>query len=178
MSDKRPYPARVIEPTQVRTPVQARLAQVETSVSRAAAEIGAEHPHHGFRAVRDDLAARLALVHDRCQHVEDAVWAAYTTQLDRGLDELQIELTRAVEHPDSGASAADVLFARTTRLELDGWLVRLDVPGAAADHSRAREVASAVSHELADYRATASTGTGASRAGVEQALEELRRAAR
>jgi hypothetical protein len=164
--------------TQVRTPVPARLAQVETSVAAAATDVGAEHPHRGFRAVLDELGVRLARVHDRCHEVGEDAWAAYTARLDRGLDELQMELARAAEHPDSGPPGDDVLFARATRLELDGWLLRLDVPGAAADHARARELASVASRELADYRASSSTAAGASRAGVEQAMADLRRAAR
>jgi hypothetical protein len=70
-----------------------------------------------------------------------------------------------------------VLFARCSRLELDGLLVRLDVPGAAADPARARELASVVSRELADYGPTSRTGSRASRAGIEEAMAELRRAA-
>jgi hypothetical protein len=167
----------VNEHTQVQWPVRARLAHVENAVASAGAEVGAEHPHHGFRAVLDELGARLAQVHDRCHEVDDGAWAAYSARLDRGLDELQVELTRAAEHPDSGPSGDDVLFARTTRLELDGWLVRLDVPGAASDHPRARELASAASRELADYRASSSTAAGASRAGVEHAMAALRHAA-
>ncbi|OLT15101.1 hypothetical protein BJF78_16790 [Pseudonocardia sp. CNS-139] len=153
------------------------MARVQQSVATAAAELGAEHPHHGFRAALDDLGARLAHVHDRCSEVSDDAWAAYAARLDRGLDELQVELGRAAEHADSAPSADDVLFSRTTRLELDGWLVRLDVPGAAPDHGRATELASAASRELADYRAACSTGAGASRAAVEQAMADLRRAA-
>ena len=149
-----------------------------TSVAMAAAEVGARHPYHGFRAVLEELGARLAEVHDRCHEVDDAAWAAYTARLDRGLDELQAELSRAAEAPDAGTPAADVLFARTTRLEIDGWLVRLDVPRAAADHARALELAAAASRELADYRVAAGSGDGASRAGVERAMADLRDTAR
>jgi hypothetical protein len=166
--------------TQVRWPVRARLAHVQTAVATAAADVGEEHRHRGgaLRAVLDELGARLAQVHDRCHEVDDDAWAAYAARLDRGLDELQVELTRATEHGDSSPSVDDVLFARTTRLELDGWLLRLDVPGAAADHARARELASSASRELAEYRAVSSTGSEASRTGVEQAMGELRRTAR
>jgi hypothetical protein len=52
--------------TRERTPVQARLAQVETSVSTAAAELSARHPLPGLRAALDELRDRLAKVHDRC----------------------------------------------------------------------------------------------------------------
>lgn len=164
--------------TQVWQPVRARLDHVEVSVAAAAVEVGAEHPHRGFRVVLDELGARLVQVHDRCHEVDERAWAAYSARLDRGLDELQVELARAAEHADSAPSAEDLLFARITRLELDGWLLRLDVPGAAADRDKAREMASAASWELADYRAACSTGSGASRAAVEQAMADLRRFAR
>ena len=147
-------------------------------MSNTAAELSARHPHHGLHAALDELRTRLAEVHDRCHQVDDEAWAAYSTELDRGLDELQLEVARTAEHPDSGPSVDDVLFARTTRLELDGWLLRLEVPGAAPDHARARELASVASRELADYSPKTSTGSGATRAGLGQVMEELRRAAR
>jgi hypothetical protein len=157
---------------------QARLGHVAASVAAATAELGTDRRHRGFRAALDEFGARLGRIHDRCHEVDEQAWAAYAARLDRGLDELQVELARAAEDADPAPSAEDLLFARTTRLELDGWLSRLDVPGAAADRDKALEMASVVSRELADYRAACSTGSGASRAAVEQAMADLRRVGR
>ncbi|WP_425570869.1 hypothetical protein [Pseudonocardia adelaidensis] len=101
---------------------------------------------------------------DRCHQIDDEVWAAYSARLDRGLDELQVEMARAADHPDSGPSVDDVVFVRTARLQLDGVLVRLDVPGAAPDQARVRKLAA---------RNQRTRGSG-----LEQAMAELRRAAR
>lgn len=161
----------------MREPVRTRLAHVAASVAAAAAELGADHPHRGFGAALGAFGARLARVHDRCHEVADQAWVAYTARLDRGLDELQVELSRAAEDVDSAPSADDLLFARVTRLELDGWLLRLDVPGASADRDKALAMASVVSRELAEFRTACSTGPGASRAAVAQAMADLRRAA-
>ena len=65
---------------------------------------------------------------------------AQMTSLARGLDELTVEVARSGELPAPGSGA--VLDVHATRLEIDGWVLRLDhtrrdYPAAAAKGPRA-----------------------------------------
>jgi hypothetical protein len=95
-----------------------------TDIDRLLADAGAPfHPDGAARAALAGLRVRLTQVHSHCDHVEDGDWADYRARLDAGLAELDVERTRAAVHPADSADPA--LFPLVTRLELEGWRVRL-----------------------------------------------------
>lgn len=153
----------------------ARLVEIGQRLGGAASELGDRHPAVAdrVRTALEALDERLARAHARCDEVDDRDWATYLAGLDLGLDELALEVARAAELPEA-ASVDDAVFAQTVRLELDAWVLRLDVAGRDAP-ADGRGLVAAVAAELADFRAAAQDGAAASRAGVEQAMDELRR---
>ena len=141
----------------------ARLAEVDGLVA-AAARAAPDHPHRGaLHGVLDDVRRRLGRAHTTCEQVGDAAWAEYVTRLDHGLDELTAELSR-VDEP----TVDQTLYVHATRLELDGWVLRLD-HARAERPSAARELADRVGEDLTEYRRG-----GRSRVEVDAALERLR----
>jgi hypothetical protein len=159
--------AAMTEQEQVPRSRDARLAEVDRIV-RAAGE-GA--PHGALRATLDQLRHRLGRAHTACDQVEDRVWAEYVARLDRGLDELAIEVDRAASDADA---ATDVtLFVHATRLEIDGWMLRLDHARDGRDGSTAaRDLAARASRDLEDYQRGV-----AGRADVERTMDGIREAA-
>ncbi len=120
-----------------------------------------------------DLRARLHRAHARCDAVDAPTWAAYVTDLDRGVDELHAELARVTERPAPGPSLDDVLLARAAALELDAGRL-----AAAAAGSPGLPTALADAGEALDrYRAALTAEPGAApRAALEAALARLRAA--
>jgi hypothetical protein len=96
-------------------------------VDRVLAGAGARIQHDGAaRAALAGLRVRLAQVHSHCDHVADRDWAEYRARLDAGLGELGLERARSAGDPvTSTASPDSPLFPLVTRLELEGWRVRL-----------------------------------------------------
>ncbi|PZA22818.1 hypothetical protein DMO24_03260 [Modestobacter versicolor] len=95
----------------------ARPASIDQRLARATATLCRDHPAHAttVRGVLAPLRDRLRRVHLDCQAAEAAAWAAYTADLDRGLDELAVEMARATQEPGGDVDA--VLRHTATVLE-------------------------------------------------------------
>jgi hypothetical protein len=139
----------------------------------AVSEIGSAVPEAAV-AVRDGLGVlyrRLCGVHEFCAEIDDQTWTGYLTGLDRSLAELATDIASAPA--DTAACAADLVYARSGRMEVDGWALRLDLAGREAPTEGRELVAGAVA-ELDTYRIAVTKGDAPSRADVERALNELR----
>lgn len=149
-----------------------RLAHVD-ELFRTARAKAAGHPRH--RDLFDGLLHRLRRVHDTCEQVDDEAWGAYVTRLDRGLDELAVELGRAGEPPSAGPEPGDMPYVHATRLEIDGWVLRLDHARdeSQAGRGAAREVAARAARNLDEYRRGEAT-----QGDLDRSMEEIREIAR
>ena len=96
--------------------------RVADAVTAAAQRASQRHPHLAG-LLRDELDGLV-------RRLQDAVggggsdaerWQAYVVQLDRGLDELQVELDRAVERSPAPEQVRPVLALRCRALELLAW---------------------------------------------------------
>lgn len=152
---------------------QMRLAELDVRLNGAVEAIGARCPEaaESVRAGLGALRDRFQQVHELCAEVDDRTWRAYTTGLDRGLSELAVELDQA-----PAPSAADLVYARAGRLEVDGWVLRLDLAGRDGP-VEGRELVAGAAKEIDDYHAAVTAGDAPARTGVERALNELRGAA-
>jgi hypothetical protein len=150
---------------------QLRLEELRRRLDGAAEQIAAARPDAAeeIRAGLGDLHHRLLRVHEFCDEVDERTWAAYTTGLDRGLAELAMAAS-------GDARVDDVVYAHTGRLEVDGWVLRLDLAGRDAP-VEGRELVAGAARELDEYQAAVSAGEAPSRANAERALGELRGAA-
>jgi hypothetical protein len=99
------------------------LAHVGRLVGAARDKVGTSHLHG--RDVFDELWHRLRLVHNTCEQADETAWTEYVTRLDRGLDAIAYELAR-VSEASAGQAADAVLHVHATRLEIEGWALRLD----------------------------------------------------
>ena len=92
----------------------ARAAAVDQRLARATAALCRDHPAHAavVRGVLAPLRDRVRRVHQECSAAEAPAWAAYTADLDRGLDELAVEMARA-----AAADVPHVLTTAATALE-------------------------------------------------------------
>ena len=162
----------------------ARLAEVDRAVDRVADQVAGQQPQTAgrLRAALDDLRTRLRHAHGACHEVDADSWASYVSGLDRGLDELQIELSRTADGTDAARPMEEALFTRVTRLELDGWRLRFDIQRSrsAADRDRARaelhELSAAAGREILEYERAGGASGVRSRASVEVAMERVRNA--
>ncbi len=154
-----------------------RLGQVEQLVERPD---GGAVPGAAAGSRLSALRSRLRVAHARCETVDGASWAGYVVDLDRGIDELHVELAMVAQRPVAGPGVDDVLLARTSALELDAWRLAADAgpagPGA-TDLPAALATAGAA---LARYREslTSAPETRAwtrARAELEDAMAGLRR---
>lgn len=153
-----------------------RLAELEQRLDVAASEIGNAVPD-AAGTVRDGLGVlyrRLCRVHELCAEIDDHTWTAYLTGLDAGLAELATDIASAPA--DTAACAADLVYARSGRMEVDGWVLRLDLAGRDAP-TEGRELVAGAVGELDTYRIAVTKGDAPSRTDVERALNELRGAA-
>jgi hypothetical protein len=139
----------------------------------AAEAIAGQHPESALdvRSGLRDLHGRLVRVHELCAEVDDRTWAAYTTGFDRGLADLADDLAS-----DGGAEVDDLVYAHTVRLEVDGWVLRLDLAGRDAP-VEGRELVAAAARQIEEYHGAVAAGEAPSRTDVERALVELRGAA-
>ena len=155
-------------------PPAIRPAVVDQRLARATAGLCRDHPGcaQAVRGVLAPLRDRLRRVHERSRPTDAQAWAAYRADLDRGLDELSVEVARAAREP---AGRVDDVLARTAaRLELRAWELRLHT-AAGDDHrvTEARQLAATLDAGLDQLAATpARPGL---RAGLERDLEALRR---
>jgi len=125
------------------TPAAVLPALVDQRLARATAGLCRDHPALAptVRGVLAPLRDRLYRLHATCRQAEVSTWAAYTADLDRGLDELAVEIQRAA----TDRAADDVLSAAAAQLELRAWQLRLDTLRAEGrDVSAAQQVADSV----------------------------------
>lgn len=152
----------------------ARPAEIDRRLARATAGLCRDHPRlaPAVRGVLGPLRDRLHRVHSSCQQADAPTWAVYTAELDRGVDELTVEIARAAERQAAGAEVDDVLAGTAARLELRAWQLRLGtLTDAGADTAAAQELADALARRLAEQPT-------APRAEVDAALGDLRTAVR
>jgi hypothetical protein len=141
----------------------------------------------------DSLRAREARMRTRLRELraaDQAVWDAHVAELDRELDELEVEMAIAEARLDAELAADDVAFAAAVDTELDAWSVHIDTMQASAvaakHHARAKREAAILrvqerravaKHQLQAFRKGSSEAAPARRADVSQAMEDLDRAA-
>lgn len=147
----------------------------------AGSEHGAARLDMAMRDTLGELRVRLQRVHVRPHDIGQREWAAYMTDLDRGLAELPSELARVAERPEEGPSVADVLYARRTQFEVEGWTLRLAairdrMNEATSSIEQVSDLVSACDSELFRFREACSTRRDASRDRVDDAVERLRSA--
>ncbi|GAA1857849.1 hypothetical protein [Asanoa iriomotensis] len=146
---------------------EARVAEVDrhlTGAEHAAVERHAalgDAIRHSFARLRDGLDH----AHAGCDKVDDRAWADYVASVDRGLDEMAIEVTRATESPNSGATAPEVLTGHASALELSGWRLRFTLP----------ELSTAEA-ELDRYRSASAAGDRPSADPLHDSVDQLRAA--
>lgn len=161
------------------TPPATRPALLDQRLARTTAGICRDHPAlaHTVRGVLAPLRDRLRRVHLDCLQAEASAWAAYTADLDRGLDELSVEVARAAQRPGSTRDVEDVLSMAAARLELQAWRLRLDSPATGdTDTGQARLLADAVARDLAALEGEDDPAPAAAlRARLDQDLAALRR---
>jgi hypothetical protein len=116
----------------------------------------------------DALRAREARTRTRLRELraaDQAAWDAHVAELDRELDELEVEMAIADARLDAELAADDAAFAAAVDTELDAWSSRIDAmqarAAAAKHHARAkreaailrvRERRAAAKHELQAFR--------------------------
>jgi hypothetical protein len=146
-----------------------RLAQLDAVVRAAGERAAAGHPPR--LRVFDELRGRLRQAHDTCDQVGDRVWADYVTRLDRGLDELAVEVGRTAEPPAAGSPVEGMPYVHATRLEIDGWVLRLDQAraGTSSGEGVARDLAARTTVRLAEYRRGEAT-----RDEVDRSVQDVR----
>ncbi len=145
----------------------ARLTRV-VDVVRAAGR-GAAAGRPSWHDLFEELRGRLRRAHDTCEQVDDRAWADYVTRLDRGLDELALELRRAGEPSGPGPAVDGLPYVHATRLEVDGRVLRLDHARDGRSSATARELAARADRHLDEYRRGAAT-----RADVDRTLDDVR----
>ena len=152
----------------------ARPAEIDRRLARATAGLCRDHPRlaPAVRGVLAPLRDRLHRVHSSSQQADAPTWAVYTAELDRGVDELTVEIARAAERQATGAEVDDVLTGAAARLELRAWQLRLGtLTEAGADTAEAQALADALVRRLAD-------AAPVTRDEVDHALADLRAAVR
>jgi hypothetical protein len=118
-------------------------------------------------------------VHERAEAVDERRWADYVELLDRGLDELDIEVSRAAESADPGPGVAEVLAIHSSALELAGWRMRFSLHDDAAPEVTAVRASVAVAEsELARRRTARGTDARIPGEALERSMEQVRQAAR
>jgi hypothetical protein len=157
-----------------------RLAELAQHIDVAADAIAGQHPESAgdIRLGLRDLRDRLQRVHELCAEIDDRTWSAYTTGFDRGLADLADDLAAggADAADDAAVAVEDVVYAHAVRLEVDGWVLRLDLAGRDAP-VEGRELVAGAAREIDEYHAAIAAGGAPSRTDVERALSELRGAA-
>jgi hypothetical protein len=147
-----------------------RLAELARHLDVAADAIAGRRPESedDVRAGLHELHERLLRVHELCAEIDDRTWSAYTTGLDRGLADLADDVEADVKTP-----VDDLVYAHAVRLEVDGWVLRLDLAGRDAP-VEGRELVAGAAREIDEYHAAVAAGGAPSRTDVERALSELR----
>ncbi|WP_299956855.1 hypothetical protein [uncultured Modestobacter sp.] len=156
-------------------PPTARPAAVDQRLARATAGLCRDHPHvaPAVRGVLAPLRDRVRRVHAQCQDAEAAAWAVYTADLDRGLDELSVEIGRAAQQP--GRAVDDALATAAVRLELRAWQLRLrTLRGEGQDAREAEQLADQLDRRLAEP-GDATTALADDLAALRQAVTAVER---
>lgn len=153
-----------------------RTADVRRRLDAAGRAAADRHPRFAedVRRTISRLAEGLDLAHARSEAVDDERWAGYVDSLDRGLDALDSEMSRAAEQP-AGPSVPQVLTIHATGIELQGWKLRFarfeNQDGDHLDDARARLAAAEA--ELDRYAA----GAEPSAESLDKAVSSVRQAA-
>jgi len=127
-----------------------RLNEVDDLVRSAREAVAPDHPYRSaLHDALDGLRGRLRLAHAGCERVDDDAWADHVTRLDRGLDELAIEMRRVAEPSPVGQAVDEAIYIRATHLEIDSWMLRLDHARGESDAHAARELAAEANRNLA-----------------------------
>lgn len=148
-----------------------RLGQVRGAIDRLSTALDdAAPPAHGgdLHALVNHLHEALGHAHRHSDEVDDRAWADYMDRLDRGVDELHVELARVAEHPAEPPTVPDIAFARASRLELDGWRMRFDV------HGRRPDLLHRSEQEISSFAERAKVSAEPPREAVRQALDAVR----
>lgn len=154
---------------------EARLGEVDGLVSGTRGRpAGGAVPDGGAGSRLSALRTRLRVAHARCDAVDGVSWAGYVVDLDRGIDELHVELAMAAQRPVAGPSLDDVLLARTSALELDAWRLSVDAGPASTGGSDLRPALIAAEVALARYREDLAASRAPARAELEEAMARLR----
>jgi hypothetical protein len=133
---------------------------------RAAGAASDSSPHH---QVFDELRERLRRAHGTCEQVDEEAWADYVTRLDRGLDELTVEVARSGELPAR-------VPGRCSTCTRPAWRSTAGCSGSTTPagttrprRRKARELADRAARHLDAY------GRGeAARADVDRVMEDVR----
>ena len=143
--------------------------QVSEALDAAAQRISQRHPRFS-----DVLHAELSGLGRRLRHAlgDGAApgaggWQAYVVQLDRGLDELQVEIGRVAERsPDADERVRSAVALRCRALELLAWSRRAGGPGAKPEEAQALG--------RAEQELQRCEGAGRPTGELERALERVR----
>jgi recombination DNA repair RAD52 pathway protein len=175
--------------------IQARLGQAGAKIDGIVAKARHAHDDGKSRVGRrvDALRAREARTRTRLRELhqaDQAAWDAHVAELDRELDELEVEMAIAEARLNAELAADDAAFAAAVDAELDAWSGHIEVmqarAAAAKQHARTkreaailrvRERRTAARHQLQAFRKGASKPTPARRAEVTHAMDDLDRAA-
>lgn len=147
-----------------------RLGQVHGAVDRLSTALDDAAPPHrsSLHALVNHLHDALGHAHRHSDEVDGGAWADYVDRLDRGVDEMHLELARAAERPAEAPTVSEVAFARVSRLELDGWRLRFDVHGSRSDLLHRAE------QEISSFEQGAEASADPAREPVRQALDAVR----
>ena len=175
--------------------MEARLGAVGAKIDGIVAKAREVHDNGTDRVGRrvDSLRAREARTRTRLRElreVDQAAWDAHVTELDRELNELDIEMAIAEARLDADLAADDMAFAAAVDTELDAWELHIDAMKARAAAAklrararreaailRMRERRAAAKHKLQAFRKHASKTAPAERVEVRQAMDDLDQAA-
>ena len=121
------------------------------------------------------LQTRLEHLHERSGSIDERGWAQYVSDLDHGLDELDVEIGRAAQRQGPGPTVEEVLLTHSTALELQGWRLRFDVPGlSTGEVATGRSLAATAGAELDRYRTACENGATVSPDALNRSMDDLR----
>jgi hypothetical protein len=175
--------------------METRLGQAGRQLDGIVTKARRAHDHGKDQAGRrvDSLRARDARMRTRLRELRTADQAAgnaQVAQLDRELTELEVEMAITEARLDAELAADDAAFAAAVDAELAAWSSRIDALQARADATRhparatqeeailrLRQHQAAARHQLQAFQNGSSSEAPAQRAEVNQAMDDLDRAA-
>ncbi|HET6750892.1 MAG TPA: hypothetical protein VFL71_16720 [Actinomycetes bacterium] len=175
--------------------MEARLGAAGRRIDGIVAKARQAHDNGKEQVARrvDSLRAREARTRTRLRELREADQAAcgaHVAELNRELDELEVEMAIADARLDAELAADDVAFAAAVDTELDAWDLHIEAMKARAAEARhrarvkreaailrLRERRAAAKRKLQAFRHRASRSAPAERAEVSQAMVDLHQAA-